>query len=190
MAAVVVDYRRLEPRGYRVFSLSGKPVDRDEARQLAVDFIVNERGAPEPEMIDVDQSGAFFSCFILYPNGNEWLVVIHADSGQVLFAEPQLWGDEKLRGYDFPLPEEFNGPEALGCTDSAIKPRKVEGISTGKPYSGEESTAEEAWNVARRLNLTDELGGSSYRVMVISYAPAIGEFDAEAADWYVWIARD
>ena len=66
----------------------------------------------------------------------------------------------------------------------------VETVTTGAPMgSAPASTAAEAWAVAQRLNLTALIGGPRYRVMVISYAPAIGEFDAASADWYVFISR-
>ncbi len=44
--------------------------------------------------------------------------------------------------------------------------------------------------MARLLNLTVRLVGERpYEVLVISHAPAVGEFDPEAADWYVWLYR-
>ncbi len=191
VGAVVIDYKRLEPRGYRVYStLAGEAVDRAAARELAERYIVDERGALEPDTVDADRAGDFYNCFLGYlSNANQWLVVIHAATGTVLFGEPQLWGDAELRNRDFPLPDGVSDAAALGCSDGASVPERVEGISTGAPHGGALSTPQQAWSVAERLNLTEQLGATRYRAMVISYAPATGEFDAEAADWYVWINR-
>jgi len=190
VAAVVIDYKRVEPRGYRVFALEGQEVDDDEALDLAIAHITKVRGAPPPDTKEAKSSGDFFNVFLAYQNGNEWLVVIHRYTGQVLFAEPQLWGDPKLRGFDFPLPDKFADAEALGCVQPSNEAHRVTMVGTGQPTSGVVSTPTQAWKIVERLNITQEFtSGFKYRAMVISYAPATGEFDAESADWYAFIHR-
>jgi hypothetical protein len=193
VAAVVVDYKRLEPRGFRVFSLSGAPIDRKAAEALANEHLVKVLKQPPADQSDVDATGDFYNCFLRYQlTGDSWLIVIHAPTGQVLFSGFELWADPTKRGYDFPLPEGFQDTAPLGCVDpGAAEPESKRFVTTGVPSgSVVASTAAEAWGVAQRLNLTAELTrGHSYRVMTISYAPAVGEFDPESADWYVWIYR-
>ena len=190
VAAVVIDYVRLEPRGYRVFALEGEAIQsEEEATRLAVDHVVG-LGAPVPDQADAERNGDFYHSTLKNTgSSNEWVVLVHHASSQVLFAEPQLWGDPELRGFDFPLPDGFSTAAPLGCTDGAGEPEKVNAVTTGAPLSGDPpSTAKEAWEVARRLNLTEQITAQkSYRAFVITYAPAIGEFDAKSADWYVWI---
>jgi len=193
VAAVVVDYQRLEPRGFRIFALSGSPIDRKAAEALAAQHLETVLKQPPADQSDVDSSGDFFNCFFRYQlTGDSWLIVIHGPTGQVVFAGLERWADPVQRGYDFPLPDGFQDASPLGCSDPiAAEPESKRFVTTGVPtLIAPPSTAPEAWGVAQRLNLTAELTrGHSYRVMTISYSPAVGEFDAASADWYVWIYR-
>jgi hypothetical protein len=192
VAAVVVDYKRLEPRGYRVLALAGAPIDSKAAEVLALDHVERVLKQPRPDQSDVDSVDDFYNCFLRYEkSGSSYLVVIHAPTGSVVFAGLEVWGDAQQRGYDFPLPEGYRDRSALGCSDDAAEPESKRFVTTGVPFgSAPASTAAEAWAVARRLNLTGAFtAGRRYRVMTVSYAPAVGEFDPESADWYVWIYR-
>jgi hypothetical protein len=193
VAAVVVDYKRLEPRGWRVFSLSGSSVDQAGAAAKAVEHVQKVEKADPPDMVDAVAAGSeFFNCFLGYNSTKDsWLVVVHALSGQVVFAGLEFWADQAHRGYDPPLGDGYHDASALGCTDGAKDPVSKMLVTTGIPFgSAPASTAEQAWDVARRLNLVEQFtANASYRLMVVSYAAAQGEFDAVAADWYVWIAR-
>jgi hypothetical protein len=190
VAAVVVDYKRLAPRGYRVFGVEGSPIDRPTAEARALDHVKNVERADPPDQSDCNATGDFFACTLLYNNsGDSWLLVLFGPTGQVLFSGLQVWADAEHRGYDFPLPAGFSDATALGCTDGVKDPESKMLVSTGSPTgSAPASTPIEAWSVAKRLNLTERFtAGRAFRIMVISYAPATGEFDPEAADWYVWI---
>ena len=192
VAAVVVDYKRLEPRGYRIYSLDGAPVDRKKAEAKAVEYVQKVRQAKPPDQVDSNLDDDFYSCFLRYNDTNtSWLVIVHAPTGQVLFAGEEVWADAEHRGYDFPLPEGFLDSAPLGCSDGAQEPEKKKYLTTGVPFgTPPASTAEDAWSVVRRLNLTEQFtAGQNYHVLVVSYAPAEGEFDSESADWYVWIYR-
>lgn len=188
VAAVVVDYRRLEPRGYRIFSLAGSPIDTQDVEAKAIEHVTSVNGAPPPDQVDSDRSGDFFNCFLRYNNNDSWLVVVHIPSGQVVFAGLEIWANQD-RNHDFPLPEGFLDAAPLGCTDGALEPMKKDLITTGIPVgSPPASTSAQAWAVVKRLNLTQRFTTDhKYRVMVISYSPATGEFDPAAADWYVWL---
>ncbi len=193
VAAVVVDYKRLEPRGFKIFSLAGAPIDRQAAEARAKEHLQTVLKQPPPDQSDVDATGDFYNCFFRYElSGDSWLIIIHAPTGQVVFAGFELWADVAKRGYDFPLPDGYSDAAPLGCSDPpAAEPESKRFVTTGVPTgTAPASTAADAWGVAARLNLTAELTrGRSYRVMTISYAPAVGEFDPESADWYVWIYR-
>jgi hypothetical protein len=203
VAAVMVDYFRLEPRGFIVRTLTQtSPVTALQAEAAAVDHVTKVLGARTPDVVDSDRAGDFFNCFLLYQsdrdgyNANDsWLVVIHAGSGEVVFAGLEIWNNPK-RGPetpDPPLPTGWQGPAPLGCSDGAGEPQGKALITTGQPMgSPPSSTAKEAWEqVGRRLNLTEQFtAGKPYRVMVISFSTAIGEFDPWAADWLVWLTRD
>lgn len=193
VAAVVVDYKRLEPRGFRIFSLSGAPIDRKTAEARANEHLTTVLKQPPADQSDVDATGDFFNCFLRYTlSGDSWLVIVHAPTGQIVFAGMEVWADPQKRGYDFPLPEGFHDAAPLGCSEPpAAEPESKRFVTTGVPTgTAPASTAAEAWGVAQQLNLTAELTrGHSYRVMTISYAPAVGEFDPESADWYIWIYR-
>jgi hypothetical protein len=92
------------------------------------------------------------------------------------------------RGHDQPLPAGFEGPEALGCQPGSHTPKLQQFIFTGE--GSPLTTGEEALRVVRRLNLDVQLmGDRPYQALAITYAPATGEFDMEAADWYVWLSR-
>ena len=193
VASIVIDYKRLEPRGYRVFSLVGSPLDRKSADQRALDYLTNVLQVSPPDQVDSTVAGDFINCFLRYTDGSgdSWLVLIHAPTGQVVFAGLEVWADAEHRRYDFPLHAGYRDASALGCTDGAREPAGKALVTTGLPFgTNPASTAEMAWGVARRLNLVEQLtAGRPYRVMVISYSPAMGEFDPESADWYVWISR-
>jgi hypothetical protein len=193
VASVVVDYARLEPRGYRIYALSGTPIGRATAEARAVKYAEEVLKIRTPDLTDADQAGDFFNCYLNYSDGDpdRALVIIHAETGVVVFGGLEVWGQLERRGDDLPLPEGFHGPEALGCADSAAEPESkmlVKEELPGEPAAA--STPGDAWNVARRLNLTaDFTAGTTYRAMVVRYAPSIGNLDAQSADWYVWIYR-
>jgi hypothetical protein len=191
VALIVVDYARLEPRGYALLSLEGSPVAREEADAKAVEHLLSIERVEPPDQRDCSPAGDFFNCFLSYDSGDSWLVVIHTPSGKVVFAGLEVWGDPAQRGHDLALQEWISPPGPLGCTDGAGDPAQRRFVTTGSPISVvPPSTAAEAWEVARRVNLTEAFtAGFSYQVMVVSFAPATGEFDAEAADWYVWLTR-
>jgi hypothetical protein len=193
VASIVVDYQRLEPRGYRILSLAGSPIDRKLADQRALEYITNVLQVAPPDQVDSTVAGDFINCFLRYTDGSgdSWLVLIHAPTGQVVFAGFEAWADGEHRRYDFPLQPGYRDASGLGCTDGAKEPASKVLVNTGLPFGTKPaSTAEMAWDVARRLSLVDQLtAGRPYRVMVNSYSPAMGEFDPEAADWYVWITR-
>jgi hypothetical protein len=193
VAAIVIDYKRLEPRGYRVFSLEGGPIDPQSAEQRALEHLETVLQVAPPDDVDSRVAGDFINCFLRYTDGSgdSWLVIVHAPTGQVVFAGLEVWADPDHRRYDFPLHAGYRDASGLGCTDGAREPTSKMLVTTGLPFGTiPASTAEMAWGVARRLNLVEELtAGRPYRVMVISYSPAMGEFDPAAADWYVWITR-
>jgi hypothetical protein len=203
VAGVVVDYFRLEPRGYIVRPLTQKnPVNAPQAEAAALDHVTKVLGARKPDLVDSDKAGDFYNCFLLYQsskdgyNANDsWLVVVHAGSGEVVFAGLEIWNNPKRgpEAPDPPLPGGWQGPSALGCAGGVAKPQSKELVTTGQPMgSPPTSTAAEAWEqVGRRLNLTAQFtAGKTYRVMVVSFSAAIGEFDPWSADWLVWLTRD
>jgi hypothetical protein len=193
VAGVIVDYLRLEPRGYWVHPLNeSEPVDPWKAEAKAAGHIKQLSGH-EPDLVDADKAGDFFNCFLRQSGElDSWLVVVHAKSGEVVFAGLEDWGETPLRGSDPPLPAGWQDAAPLGCSDGAADPESRALRTTGSPMgSAPASTAGEAWEVARRLDLVEQFtAGVPYRVMVVSYAAAIGEFDPKAADWLVWITRD
>lgn len=197
VAAVIVDYQRLEPRGYWIHPLTGsEQMDPWKAEAKAAGHVKQLSGV-EPDLVDSDKAGDFFNCFLRQtadPNEllDNWLVVVHAKSGEVVFAGLEEWGETPKRGSDPPLPAGWQDAAPLGCSDGAADPASRALRTTGSPIgSTPASTASEAWEVARRLDLTEQFtAGVPYRVMVVSYAAAIGEFDPKAADWLVWITRD
>jgi len=191
VAAVIVDYQRLEPRGYQVFALSGEPVaDGAAAEVLALAHLEAAGVAEVPDQTDCSEALDFYNCFLSYDVGDSWLVVLHAPTSAVLFAGLEVWASEE-RGADLPLPSGFQDASPLGCSDGALDPQRKRLITTGIPLSSTPTTPAEAWAVAQRLNVTEQFtAGHTYRTMVVSYAPAIGEFDATAADWLVWLTRD
>jgi len=199
VAAVMVDYARLEPRGYLVRDLTGStPLSSAKAAETrAVDYLKSTLKAKAPDAVDSDLAGAFYNCFLAYapPDGalgsDSWLLTVHAKTGDVVFSGLEIWANPK-RGFDYPLPPGWRNSAALGCTDGADEPASKALRTTGFPLtSPPASTAVEAWEVARRLNLTEEFAaGKPYRVMVVSYAPAIGDFDLKSTDWLIWLTRD
>lgn len=193
VAAVVVDYKRLDPRGYRVFSLSGTtPVDRKSAEAGALTYVQQVLKAPKPDSADTDLAGDFYLSFLRYDQTSDsWLVVTHGRSGEVLFAGLEDCATTK-RNYDYPLPAGWTGPAALGCTRRVPDAQAKALRTTGEPIgTAPASTASQAWEVVRYLNLTEQFtAGTTYRVMVVSYAPATCEFDPWSSDWLVWITRD
>ncbi len=191
VAAVVVDYLRLEPRGFKIFSLSGEPLqDSAAAEALALAHLQSMGGNSLPDQIDCDESLDFYNCFLDNNEGDSWLIVIHAPSSSVLFAGLEVWATE-VRGEDLALPPGYENAVRLGCSDGALDPEAKRMVTTGGPLSVPPTEPAEAWAVAQRLNLTEQFTkGHTYRVMVVSYAPATGEFDPKSADWLVWIHRD
>ncbi|MCC6746694.1 MAG: hypothetical protein IT371_03490 [Deltaproteobacteria bacterium] len=193
VAAVAVDYKRLVPRGYRVFTLDGRAIpDKASAEAAALRHVTEVLKAPAPELTDVVRAGDFFACFLGYRNSDGWVVVLHAPTGHVLFAGKETWADDATRGHDPPLPAGFLDPAPLGCEAPAAEPTQKRLLNTGVPLgSAPPSTAAEAWELVRGLNLTSRFtAGQPYQALVVSYSPAIGEFDPEAADWYVWLALE
>jgi hypothetical protein len=192
VAAVVIDYKRLEPRGYRVFALDGAPIDAKEAEARAINYVQTVLGAPAPDAAEARRDLDFFDVYLHYTeSGDSYLVILHAPTGQLLFAGLEQWADVTRRGYDFPLPEGFKGPEALGCAPTFREPEEKQLITTGAPMgTAPASTSTDALRVARQLNLMPRfIGDRPYQALVISHAPAVGEFDEESADWYVWLYR-
>lgn len=189
VGAVVVDYARAEPRGYATLRPEGDPIKLADAESLAFDHLTGVLEVEAPSGSDCDQEDQFIHCSMVYETRDNYLVVIHQPTGQVLFAERSWWGHPDRRGFDFPLPKGFANASALGCVDPVDPPERQKFVTTGFPMSGPiGSTPNEALDVARKLNLTRELTeGHAYRAFVISHAPAMGEFDAESADWYVWM---
>jgi hypothetical protein len=192
---IAVDYVRVEPRGWiaRELTPMKTALTAAEAEVLAVKH-VKALGADEPTLVDSDEAGDFFICFLAYdPNvtKDSWQVIIHAKSGEVVFAGQEVWADPD-RGYDPPLPAGWHGAAALGCTDGAAEPEDKDFRTTGSPLgSVPASTPAEAWEVAKRLNVVEWLTAATpYRVMVVSYSTDTGEFDPRSADWLVWITRD
>lgn len=191
-AAVVVDYERLEPRGYRIFSLEGSPIDDKEALARATEHVKKSLGGPEGMTGEARHDLGFYDVFLNDAvSGNSWLVVLHAATGQLLFAGLEEWANVSKRGYDFALPDGFSGPEALGCQAGSHEPQDKRLITTGAPFaSSPASTATDALRIVRRLNLMNQfIDERPYQALVISYAPAVGEFDVKSADWYIWLNR-
>lgn len=192
VAAVVVDYKRLEPRGYRIFTLEGSPIDEKAAQARAIDYVQTVLKAPKPDTVETQRDLGFFDVFLHYTeSGDSYLLIFHGPTGQLLFAGLEEWAIPTKRGYDFPLPEGFQGPESLGCSPGSHEPVEKKLITTGAPLgSAPASQATDALRVVRRLNLVTKLiDDRPYQALVISYAPAVGEFDVESADWYVWLYR-
>jgi hypothetical protein len=189
VAVVVVDYARIEPRGYTVLRPQGEPIKLADAGALALNHLTQILEVEAPPGVDCEQEDQFIHCAMVYDSRDQYLVVIHQPTGQVLFAEFGLSGHPVKRGYDFPLPRGFSNASALGCVDPVDPPERQRLVRTGFPLSGAiASTPDDALEVARRLNLTRQLTeGHAYRAFVISHAPARDEFDAESADWYVWM---
>ncbi len=52
VGAVVVDYKRLEPRGYRIYALEGSPIDTTEAERRAVAHVQEVFKAPPPDAVE------------------------------------------------------------------------------------------------------------------------------------------
>ena len=116
--AVAIDYVRLEPRGYRPFALGAdSALTLAEAEERARSYLVDTLGAPAPDSLDCEQEDDFFHCSLVYSaTQDRYLVVIFGPTGQVLFAEPEIWADEQRRGFDFPLPAGFTPAEDLGLS--------------------------------------------------------------------------
>lgn len=198
LVAVMVDYVRLEPRGYLVRPLTqNTPVDVHRAEALATEHVTKILGADPPDLVDSDRAGDFFNCFLTYQTdhgtyqaNDNWLVIIHAYSGEVVFAGLEIWANPD-RGHDFGLPPGWRGPAPLGCTDNVSEPAEKALRTTGIPMgTAAASTPEEAWQIARRLNLTEQFTSDEpFEVMVVSYSPATGEFDPRSADWLVWLVH-
>lgn len=193
LVAAVIDYARLEPRGFRVFPLTDTPaLTLAEAEERARAHLVDTLGAPVPDSLDCEQEDDFVHCALVQAASQDrYLVVIFRPTGQVLFAEPEIWADEQRRGFDFPLPAGFSPADTLGCTAPAPAPERLRVVTTGVPLGNlTPSTGASAIATTRQLNLaTGFVGAQPYRAFAITYAPAIGGFDAEAADWYVWLYR-
>lgn len=192
VAALVVDYKRLEPRGFRIFALSGEWIDRQTAESIAHDHVVDQLGAGEPDVSDCVRADDFYHCVLPYrETGDQYLVVVHANSGALLFAGLEIWADIDKRGYDFPLHDGFSDSAAIGCAPTAAEPERRRLVPTN-PLMGQAipSTPKEALDVARRTNVLGRfVDGWSYNALVINHGPAIGELDVESADWYVWVQR-
>ena len=191
--AVVIDYRRLEPRGHRVYALSGDPIDRATAEKIAMAHIVDVLDETAPDQSDCIRADDFFHCGLSYPAGDRYLVIINAETGTVLFAEKEIWAVETGRDQDGPLPAGFAAASTV-CVDPITEPTARKLVVTGAPGPLDAPTPlsapEQALETARQLGLTRQfLEGKPYRALVISYASAIGEFDGEVADWYVWFYR-
>ena len=192
MVGIAVDYWRVEPRGFTFRPLTqDSPVDRSTAEARAVDHVTRGLGAETPTKVDSDRAGAFYLCFLGYESNDSGLVVIHARSGEVVFAGLEVWADPD-RGYDPPLPAGWQGPAALGCTDAAAEPASKALRPTGIPMGTEPaSTPSDALEVAVRLNLVQQFAADKpYRAMVVSYSTDTGEFDPWSADWLVWLTKD
>jgi len=200
VAATVVDYARLEPRGYRVFALdAGESLDdyddvNARAREVAREHVVRAFGVDEPSEVDCRRADDFFHCITLFSDTpDDFLVVIHAPSSAVLFAGREVWADLDQRGVDPPLFDGYRDAEALGCVADNPPPerKKLVNLVSGFPFPGEvTSTPQQALEVALRLNLVGEFSaGRAYRAVVLPYGPAIGGFDVVAGDWYVWLNR-
>ena len=196
VVGVMVDYVRLEPRGFlvRETTQSKQITSAVEAETIATEHVTKALGGDQPDLVDSDRAGDFYLCWLAYDpteTKDSWLVVVHASSGEVVFAGLEVWADPD-RGYDPPLPPGWQGPAALGCTDAALDPVDRALRTTGIPMGSEPaSTAAEALAVAQRLNLVDSFtAGKPYHAMVVSYSTDTGEFDPRSADWLIWITRD
>ncbi len=190
VVGVIVDYRRLEPRGYRVFSLVGNAVTNKTVEERCTRHLTEVLGIAKPDHVDSDQAGDFFNCFLSYDNADNWLITVHARTGQVVFAGLEIWANP-VRDKDPKIPAGWSGPAPLGCEAGAEDPVAPATLrTTGMPMaSSPASTAKEAWEVVRGLNLTRRFtAGRDYRTMVVSYSEATGEFDPGAADWYVYLS--
>jgi hypothetical protein len=191
VAVLVVDYKRLEPRGYRIHALDGSPVNRLDAEKIAHEHVTKTLGQPEPRAVDCERADDFIHCVLPYESLDQFLVVIHAHTGQILLAGPEIWADPEARGFDFKLSKDYKDAAAIGCTDATPQPDRKKFIITGQPHDGPASTPQQALETTLRATLTSEFVGQKlYGAFIISYAPAIGEFDRESADWWVFLHRE
>ncbi len=190
---LVVDYKRLEPRGYRVFALDGQAINRQEGEVIARRYVEETLKGPTGGVIDCERDEDFLHCVLNYDaTQDRYLLVLHGVTGRVLYAGFERWADPDKRGYDFPLPEGFSDAKTIGCAGPAAAPerQRLVFLNTGPLPNGLASTARQALDVARRTNaVVNFVAGSAYRAVVINSSPAIGGLDNESTDWLVWIYR-
>lgn len=187
---VVVDYMRLEPRGYRVFALDGEPIDRKEAETVARDHVEQVLGGEAGGVTDCERDEDFLHCIVQYPTADRWLLVLHGASGQVVYAGFEKWAGSENRGFDVQLPAGFFDDRTIGCAGPAPEPERQQLILTNTgPLGGPQpSTARDALGVALQTDVAVQfVADKTYSAMVINRSPAIGGIDPESTDWLVWL---
>lgn len=194
MLGLIIDYKRAEPRGFKLFALDGVPIDRLEAEKLAYDYIVGQLGAEEPTQTECDRADNFFHCAAVYPSSDRYQLVYHGPTGRLLFAGLEEWAiSGGTRGADLPLPTGFSDATHFGCAGSLHEPLRKQLVTTedfGPQPQTAPSTPRQALDVARRsIPAVRFIGDAAYHAFVITYAPNIGGIDAESADWHVWLYR-
>ena len=171
-----------------MFSLAGQPITVQQAEMAAAEWVTNQVTQAQ-RGIDCQQEDDFIHCVVTFETPDRYLVVLHQPTGQRLFGGLEKWADETNRGFDFPPPAGFKDAAAIGCVAPIAEPQQKKFVTTGTPSgSGIASLASDALDVARKLNISQLfVANRPYRAFVISYAPAVGEFDPAAADWYIWL---
>lgn len=191
---LIVDYKRVEPRGFKLFALDGAPIDRVEAEKLARDHVVNTLGAEEPTQTECDRAENFFHCAAVYPTSDRYRLVYHGPTGRLLFAGLEEWAiSGGTRGADVPLPEGFSDATRFGCGTPLHEPARKQLVTTedfGPQPQTAPSTPRDALAAARRsVAALRFVGNAAYHAFVITYAPNIGGIDPESTDWHVWLYR-
>jgi hypothetical protein len=187
---LVVDYKRLEPRGYKVFALDGEPIDRKEAEVAARDHVENTLGGDKDGVTDCERDEDFLHCIVQYPSADRWLLVLHGTTGKVVYAGFEIWAGDGNRGKDVQLPAGFFDERTIGCAGPAPEPERKQLILTNTgPLAGTPpSTARDALGIALKTDVAvDFIGTKTYSAMVINRSPAIGGIDDESTDWLVWL---
>ncbi|PIE17655.1 MAG: hypothetical protein CSA65_07850 [Proteobacteria bacterium] len=187
---VVVDYKRLEPRGYRVFALDGDAINRAKAETIARDHVETVLGGEKDGVTDCERDEDFLHCIVQYPTADRWLLVLHGLTGEVVYVGFEEWAGSKNRGADAELPAGFLDGRTLGCAGPAPEPERKQLILTNTgPLAGPPpSSARDALGVARETDAVVQfVGDKTYSAMVINRSPAIGGIDPESTDWLVWL---
>lgn len=191
---LIIDYKRVEPRGFKVFALDGSPINRQQAEERAHDYVVGVLGAEEPTQTECDRADNFYHCAAVYPTSDRYQLVYHGPTGTLLFAGLEEWAiSGGTRGADLPLPTGFSDATHFGCADSLSDPERKQLVTTedfGPQPQSAPSTPLQALEAARRsVPAVSFVGDTAYHAFVITYAPNIGSIDPESADWHVWLYR-